>query len=949
MWGFYSFDGETYHLAGHTQGWSDEAPPTVGLCLLDPNSYRRQTRVRRGDATNGETTFDYLRLRRGAMPALLRSAERSRVFVRLGLEDVQPSAGPTRVRVTFHRNTYTHEERFSFNPQGQTAAAPAPPAAPTTDGFMPGDATPWMDWSDQFKTPRRQLTISLSLLQDDLPTTRRDNGNVASYRVKLEFATAPDEDHITHRIVAEAPYHTLSLFLTRLDERLLGDWRIRTLEQYAKDRFDAFTEAGAQPFPAPDHFLLSARGTFEGATIHYHPQLEAAEDRIRALLGLNIPYLHPPINVPEYFNLEKTPEDRRARNSLFLPIWQEATDEQIGAMADELRKMTGRYFYDWGEKLPESGRFIYQIMDEPMLPQVHELANHASGLAQFRAFVRSQVDSPDAVGASSWDTVMPIERKQVTNEAGARCHVLTRRFMQKWNAQAFSTLTRAIDRAFDGRAYTTSCSVGPYTRAMDPYVEARTGAHTMLCNHYNGDLWRASVYGSAGRLARPQRDVTVSALWWPGERADVEGVLGLIEGFEGMYMYCYGPRYIGWSYWVDDDTPEAIERFVKVNRFARMAGRYEDVLRNGVQPPREVAYLLSRSTELWMGAAGGDREYNAAGETALGDRDVQRDAADGQMVEREMVHGALRFDGYPTDVVPEEVVESDGLKDYRVLYVVERNLSAAAQEAVVDWVKAGGTLYLGAQAATHDELNRPHSLLAKLTEVERPAVLVAAEPAGRFYGYGQFGEVWRALDAYLPNNAVDLESLGRVTVVNDAEPGEAALTFEAVGRRERLNLPGARVLARYDDSEAAMVALGVGHGRVIKCGTFLGAALARTAEPAFPRGRSTLARRFSTPLRELLQLPCVVAGLTRPIDCGGREIVAGLFKQANHAGAVVLLANHAPGVLENHPIRVTLDRRYERVRTFSGAPVQVQWQGTVATVVLDLEGTQAIEFLPTEP
>lgn len=943
MWGFYSFDGEEYLLAGFAEGYGDFTPEAVGLSMIDPNPYRRQTRVRRGDAQSAVAAFDYVKVMEETFPELIRANAPPRVFVRFRLNAVEPAdAAPIATRVTFHRNTYFFDHRFNFDQDGRVSIMEDRQFHPGFDNALQvGQATPWMDWSEFFTTPRTQITPTLSLITESREPNRHDNGNVDAYDVTIEFASAPDEDAIVRTIHERADYHTLTLFMSRLDQRRLGDWRIRTLKEYANDRLEAFLAGGAKSFDPAERWLSMMRGTFEGTSIMYYPEIEAIENEIRALLGKNIPYLHPTIYHAEFLDISQIGDpERRETWAPYASIWGPDDQLELEAMAEILKPQIGTYKWDWGEYLPEEGPFVYQVMDEPMLTQTHQLRDHEQGMGLFREYVQTRVDQPQDVGVESWDQVQPVNVEDVRTLGDARRYVLTRWFKQQWNAKAMANITKAVNKAFDGRAITTSCSVGPFTRALDPFVEARYEAHHMLANHFNGDIWRAAAYSSAGRMA--DNDTIVAALWWPGHfRSDVEAINGIIAGFEGIYAYVYGPRYIGWSYWVDDESADTIEHFVRVSNAARLAAQYEHYLFDATPAPREVAFILSRSAKLWMGQAGGEREYNVVGDLALGDVEAA-DAAEGQELEEELIHFALHMDGYPSDIVPEEEVEKGRLANYKVAYLTARNLSTTAQDNLADWVRAGGTLFLGPEAATADELDQPLSLLYTLGG--GAAFPVDAEPAGRFFGYGQFGEVWRALDTYLPYHTPELQKLGEVTA--GERLAGSPVTFDAVGRRQRLRLPEARFLAQFEDGEPAMVEWAVGQGRVIKAGTMLGAAYARRAEPAFQPGRTIFFRGMCPQLNRIILYPCRAAGLAQPISADNREINTGLFEYEDGQGALALFGNHRPGIQEAVPVEVRLQRVYEQVQTFTGQPVEVEWDGTTAMFTMDLESIEAVEFLP---
>src|SRR5262249_18051914 len=76
---------------------------------------------------------------------------------------------------------------------------------------------------------------------------------------------------------------------------------------------------------------------------------------------------------------------------------------------------------------------------------------------------------------------------------------------------------------------------------------------------------------------------------------------------------------------------------------------------------------------------------------------------------------ALRHQQIPLDFV----VDGDDLKNYKVLYLTDANVSLGGSKAIADWVNAGGTLFASAGAGMFDEFNRPNKILSDLLGVEQ--------------------------------------------------------------------------------------------------------------------------------------------------------------------------------------------------------------------------------------
>jgi hypothetical protein len=75
----------------------------------------------------------------------------------------------------------------------------------------------------------------------------------------------------------------------------------------------------------------------------------------------------------------------------------------------------------------------------------------------------------------------------------------------------------------------------------------------------------------------------------------------------------------------------------------------------------------------------------------------------------------------------EDDLTAAGLRPYRVVYLTAPNVPREGQAALLEWVRAGGTLVTISNAASADRYDEPCSLLAEATglrEEPRPRLLV---------------------------------------------------------------------------------------------------------------------------------------------------------------------------------------------------------------------------------
>lgn len=153
------------------------------------------------------------------------------------------------------------------------------------------------------------------------------------------------------------------------------------------------------------------------------------------------------------------------------------------------------------------------------------------------------------------------------------------------------------------------------------------------------------------------------------------------QGAKSFFFWTFGPTFIGTeNYW--SDLRSEYDGIAKLTRTLEKA---EDVLHPAKTVSDPVAILYSVSHDIW----------NTANHSAF--------------VEKRLLWHALRHLQIQPDFVREEDAVAGNLKNYKVLYVVDWNISRSASAAIDEWVKNGGTLYMSAGAATRDEFNEPFS------------------------------------------------------------------------------------------------------------------------------------------------------------------------------------------------------------------------------------------------
>jgi len=227
-------------------------------------------------------------------------------------------------------------------------------------------------------------------------------------------------------------------------------------------------------------------------------------------------------------------------------------------------------------------------------------------------------------------------------------------------------------------------------------------------------------------------------------------------------------------------------------------------------------------------------------------------------------------------------------------------VSREAREAIAAWVEQGGVLFSTAGAGVRDEANQSVDLLGAVTgaalSVEETNPRVPAE-------FAEWDLTWAGLRG--------VEQLDTATWLH----GKFALPVMA--RRERLTVSRGTPLARYADGSVAAIRIPVGRGQVIRIGTSLAAALAKTADPPWRDG--TFQRTWDERLAGIYLVPIPLANISRPLQLSRPGVDATFFETAT--AACVLLADYASPA--NQPVDVsrrTSPATSDRPRPWTDSP-----------------------------
>jgi len=364
------------------------------------------------------------------------------------------------------------------------------------------------------------------------------------------------------------------------------------------------------------------------------------------------------------------------------------------------------------------------------------------------------------------------------------------------------------------------------------------------------------------------------------------------QGAKSLFFWTFGPTYIGTeNYWSDLRS-----EYEGIAKLSRALEKSEKVLypANTVRDP--VAVLYSVSHDLWH----------------------TDDPA--SFVENRLTWCALRHLSVQPDFLREEDVEAGRLGDYRVLYITGQCLTRKAAERIDAWVKAGGTVYLSAGAATRDEFYEPY-LPPFATAVWPPeAARKMVKESGHRY-----------------NERVDLPTIKPLSTAR-LRSDAAAEPVRVIGCRLDLRdgLDQTAVLAEFADGKPAAARVNYGRGMVVAVGFLPGLAYS-----PFKVGQTTLDEVWPEAPRKVIALPLSAmvmeqsaVALSEPVV--EADLLTGL------EGAALVLVNYTYKPIGQLTIRLKSSPTFREAVSTEGVPVTVRRTDRGIELKLPLQWTDII-------
>lgn len=236
-------------------------------------------------------------------------------------------------------------------------------------------------------------------------------------------------------------------------------------------------------------------------------------------------------------------------------------------------------------------------------------------------------------------------------------------------------------------------------------------------------------------------------------------------------LYSFGPMYAGAeasNFW---DLRAAA--YGEIARGSYALGPADEIIAKGKRDARRVALVYNRSHELWNAGTGGFQ------------------------TDRLLTFIALKHAHVPVDIIIEEDLTPELLKQYRVVYTQGYNLADRHAEALRGWVEAGGTLVGCAGTAMRDEYDDASDAGVKLFGAkQRPHAM--------------------STGSWHPQSLPGHKAIDKVKV-NDSALTKA-MEFDAIGVITRLEPTTAKPVATFADGSPAGVVNEIGKGKALLWG-----------------------------------------------------------------------------------------------------------------------------------
>ena len=543
---------------------------------------------------------------------------------------------------------------------------------------------------------------------------------------------------------------------------------------------------------------------------------------------------------------------------------------------------------------------LVHMADEPgwYFPFMYDqVRKEPDGVAIFRAYLQAKGLTPDLLGHPTWNTVEPVGLNAATGPAAPlaakRLFFWSSRFFAESLSKAFAAASAALRAKLNpsllnttnlnnwpGRYFIPSPykkignndDLGPDAAMGMPdwFDLGRKRAVSCLWTEdwvadQDAQLW--SLYGDLLRCAAREGDlayggyVVGQSMAWSNVRDGATyKILSLVaHGAKAIELYIFGEILAFGDSWSD-----GYHIYRPLTDALRLLGQGERLLYGGRPRTGTVAILFPQASQVW-------------------DPDAEQ-----RYYLRELygLHAALIHDQYPVDFIDDFGVEEDQLNTYRykVLYVSAPNLSVRAQEQILRWVRAGGTLVLLPGACAANEYDQPTRVLSAAIGATRLPV---------------------------PRDPVPHPQTAQTRAMEPIKPADGAgfpAAFTSTFYQTTRLVPSAgRALATFSDGSAAVVSSQVDGGRVISFGYWPGTTYWYSPDRSNP---SRLPEDWSAEVRAVVTLPAKVAKAERHVTISVPGVEGALLESDD--GIALTLLNWFATPLDSltitvhRPLRTTI-------------------------------------------
>lgn len=474
-----------------------------------------------------------------------------------------------------------------------------------------------------------------------------------------------------------------------------------------------------------------------------------------------------------------------------------------------------------------------------------EIAETPQLLAYFREWLKARGVTPADFGAADWDAVQPLDdRKALGDDEGATAKNFywTWQFINDYTAMFYRTATETVQKYAGPHDVAVNYQAGPIQIAflgndndmdrcpMNLFHLQREKAFNCALTEdwvfgWDMGIGRINLGNEMLRSATHKHNQPIATYLVGGEAIRAEFIANLSLGVKDIDLYLYGPISNVGPAWAESE--KALAETADVTRLVK---QFEDPIAAGVVRPRKAALLIAASS------------------------DTMQKKGLFFLAERQALYLALAHDGLPVDVVSEEEIEQDGiLKHYVLLYVIDPNVREATQRKIAEWVKAGGTLYVGPGGAEWNEYNQPCTILNEALGVKSRALATQPEWlkwASAFYGWQPVKFQYQQLDMLTADHPL----LG------------GKLSLPAWGVKLDMTPSTAKVIGTYGDGKPALLLNQYGKGRALLAGALVGEAYVRQH---YPQDRKTVGREgwdFNLGAEPRRLATALAANIERPVS-----------------------------------------------------------------------------------